>query len=58
MSNALALAGFRPYSNAVYSSLFEQLQCHLFYTFKTPYNLDTWRPSVWWPAELWDLCNP
>src|SRR5476649_2163896 len=40
MNSALSIAGFRPYSQAVYNSLFEQLQCHLFYTFKTPYNLD------------------
>jgi Protein of unknown function (DUF2599) len=58
MNNALSIAGFRPYSQAVYNSLFEQLQCHLFFKFKTPYNLDTWRPSVSWAYELAKLCNP
>ncbi|HEV2639181.1 MAG TPA: DUF2599 domain-containing protein [Actinocrinis sp.] len=57
-NNALGMAGVRPYSTAVYNSLFEQLQCHLFFRFKTPFNLDTWRPSVSWAAELADKCNP
>ncbi len=58
MSNALGIAGWRPYSLAVYNSLFEQLQCHLLFRFKTPYNLDTWRPSVSWSTELASRCNP
>jgi hypothetical protein len=57
-NNALQIAPFRPYSPAVYSSMFEQLQCHLLYRFKTPFHLDTWRPSVSWAAELRDRCNP
>ena len=57
-NNALAIAGYRPYSSYVYNSMFEQLQCHLVFRFKTPYNLDTWRPSVSWATELSDLCNP
>ena len=46
------------YSLAVYNSLMEQLECHLFLLVKKPYNLDTWRPSVSWLTELKDLCNP
>lgn len=57
-NNALHLAGTPPYSSAVYASMYEQLQCHLFYKFKTPFNLDTWRPSVSWATELHALCNP
>jgi hypothetical protein len=58
MNNALSLAGIPPYSPYVYNSLMEQLECHLVFRLKTPFNLDTWRPSVSWPQELWDLCNP
>jgi Protein of unknown function (DUF2599) len=58
MGEALSIAGMPPYSPAVYNSLMEQLECHLFLLIKTPYNLDTWRPSVSWATELKDLCNP
>jgi hypothetical protein len=58
MNNALSIAGWPPYSTAVYNSMFEQLECHLFLGVKTPYDLDTWRPSVSWATELHDLCNP
>jgi hypothetical protein len=57
-NNALSIAGVRPYTSAAYKSMFEQLQCHLLFRFKTPFNLDTWRPSVSWAAELRDRCNP
>ena len=30
MNNALNIAGWPPYSQSVYNSMFEQLQCHLF----------------------------
>ena len=46
MSNALTIAGTPAYGNAVYKSLLEQLQCHLLVRLKTPYDLDTWRPSA------------
>ena len=58
MSNALAIAGKPPYGNAVYKSLFEQLQCHLLVRLKTPYDLDTSRPTVAWVTEVNDFCNP
>ena len=58
MNEALSIAGQPPYSLAVYNSLMEQLECHLFLLVKKPYNLDTWRPSVSWLTELKDLCNP
>jgi hypothetical protein len=58
MNNAIGIAGWPPYSQAVYNSMFEQLECHLFFEFKTPFDLDTWRPSVSWATELHDLCNP
>jgi Protein of unknown function (DUF2599) len=57
-NDALAIAGTRPFSPQVYASLYEQLQCHLWYTFKTPYNLDSWRPQVAWWYELYTRCNP
>jgi FtsP/CotA-like multicopper oxidase with cupredoxin domain len=58
MNDALSIAGKRSYSSAVYDSLLEQLECHLFLMVKVPYNLDTWRPSVPWITELAKLCNP
>ena len=58
LNEALSIAGQPPYSPAVYSSLMEQLECHLALVVKKPYNLDTWRPSVSWIIELKDLCNP
>jgi Protein of unknown function (DUF2599) len=58
MNNALGIAGWPPYSQSVYNSMFEQLQCHLLWRFKTPYDLDTWRPSVSWATEVHDECNP
>ena len=57
-NNTFTLVPYRPYSSAVYHSLYEQLQCHLFFRFKTPFNLDTWRPSVSWVSELRHRCNP
>ena len=57
-NNAMALAGSRYLTWAQYNSMMEQLQCHLYFVFKTPYNLDTWRPSVSWPDELYRRCNP
>jgi uncharacterized protein DUF2599 len=57
-NNALNMAGTMPFSPAVYNSLFEQLECHMLGYFKTPYHLDTWRPSVSWAAEIRDKCNP
>lgn len=57
-NDALAMAGRRPYSTATYSSMYEQLRCHLALAVKTPYNLDTWRPKVPWLSELRHLCNP
>ncbi|HMI99000.1 MAG TPA: DUF2599 domain-containing protein [Gaiellaceae bacterium] len=56
--DALAIAGRRSLRSRAYSSLYEQLQCHLWYTFKTPYNLDSWRPVVSWSYELYRRCNP
>jgi Protein of unknown function (DUF2599) len=58
MNNALSIAGWPPYSQSVYNSMFEQLECHLLWRFKTPYDLDTWRPSVSWATEIHDECNP
>jgi hypothetical protein len=58
MNNALQIAGWPPYSQSVYNSMFEQLQCHLLVRFKTPYDLDSWRPSVSWATEVYDECNP
>ena len=58
MSNALTIAGTPAYGNAVYKSLLEQLQCHLLVRLKTPYDLDTWRPSVSFASEVRDKCNP
>ncbi|MEA2406348.1 MAG: hypothetical protein QOE69_467 [Thermoleophilaceae bacterium] len=57
-NDAFAMAGWRPYSSQVYASMYEQLQCHLWYVFKTPYNLDTWRAQVPWWYELYRRCNP
>ena len=36
MNNALEIAGMPPYSPAVYNSLMEQLECHLFLAIKRP----------------------
>jgi hypothetical protein len=58
MSNTIRIAGWPAYSNAVYKSMFEQLQCHLLVRLKTPYDLDTWRPSVSFATEVKDKCNP
>lgn len=58
-NNALAIAGVRPYSQAVYDSMYEQLQCHLvFAPYKNVYNLDAWRPKVSWATEIHSRCNP
>jgi hypothetical protein len=57
-NNAMALAGSRYLTWAQYDSMMEQLRCHLYFVFKTPYNLDTWRPSVSWWYELYTRCNP
>ncbi len=57
-NDALAIAGTRRLSSYAYSSLYEQLKCHLWYTFKTPYNLDSWRPVVSWWYQLHTGCNP
>lgn len=58
MNNAVQIAGWPPYSSYVYNSMFEQLQCHLLVRLKTPYDLDSWRPSVSWATEIRDECNP
>lgn len=58
MTDAVQMAGLHPWNSAVYASLKEQLECHLYLAVKVPYNLDTWRPSVPWLTELADLCNP
>jgi hypothetical protein len=58
LNEALSIAGMPPYSPAVYNSLMEQLECHISAVVKKPYNLDTWRPSVSWAAEVADSCNP
>ena len=58
-NNSLAIAGVRPYSKAVYDSLYEQLECHLvFAAYKSVYNLDAWRPKVSWATEIHSRCNP
>lgn len=57
-SDALSIAGMKPLSSYAYNSMYEQLECHLWFTFKTPYNLDSWRPQVAWWYELYRLCNP
>lgn len=57
-NDALAIAGRRSLSSQAYSSMYEQLQCHLWYHFKTPFNLDSWRPVVSWWYELYRGCNP
>lgn len=37
----------------------DQLQCHYdFSPFKTPWNLDSWRPNVGYVSTVWALCNP
>lgn len=58
-NDALAIAGNRwtGYSDG-YSSMYEQLECHLYFRFKTPYNLDSWRPVVPWWSEVYHRCNP
>jgi hypothetical protein len=59
MNNAISIAGWPPLSQSVYNSMFEQLQCHMaFDTYKPTYDLDAWRPSVSWAAEVRDWCNP
>lgn len=58
MNNALSIAGWPPFSNSVYNSMMEQLECHLILRIKTPYDLDSWRPSVSWATEIHDECNP
>jgi hypothetical protein len=59
MNNALSIAGWPPYSQSVYNSMFEQLQCHMSLApYKSTYDLDTWRPSVSWVTEIHDDCNP
>jgi len=57
-NDALAIAGTKSLSSGAYSSMYEQLECHLYFRFKTPYNLDSWRPQVAWWYELYRLCNP
>jgi hypothetical protein len=44
-------------------SLLEQLQCHVWFVSvvqpnKAAWNLDSWRPTVPWSIEVFDLCNP
>lgn len=56
-NNALDRAGRPPYSAAVYNSLYVQLQCHLYFRLKTPFNLDTWRPVVSLAVSKAYLCN-
>jgi Protein of unknown function (DUF2599) len=59
-NNAWRLAGPPPHSllKGATNSMFEQLECHLLWRFKTPYDLDAWRPSVSWVNEVYDECNP
>lgn len=57
-NNALSMVPFRPYSPAVFNSLYIQLQCHLVFRLKTPYNLDTWRPAVPLATAIAKKCNP
>lgn len=57
-NNAMALAGSRYLTWAQYDSMMQQLRCHLYYVFKTPFNLDTWRPLVSWWYQLYTGCNP
>ena len=41
------------------NNLHDQLACHAYNaTFKSPWNLDTWRPDVGYPATVAALCNP
>jgi hypothetical protein len=58
MENAITLAGWPPLAPGDYNAMFEQLECHLLWRFKTPYDLDSWRPSVSWATEVHDECNP
>jgi hypothetical protein len=46
MKNALSRPGWPPFSAATYNSMFEQLECHLLWRVKTPYDLDSWRPPA------------
>lgn len=44
------------------STIREQFLCHVYVNVFEPgtYNLESWRPNVYWPNQLnlWDRCNP